>query len=66
MWIAHSQSPPLLHFHHRYMFDVIYVTWFVHLGVALISDKFWWFYLAVSEGLEGEMHVSYPPERELT
>ncbi|RKP15230.1 hypothetical protein BJ684DRAFT_7327, partial [Piptocephalis cylindrospora] len=30
-----------------YMFDVIYVTWFVHLGVALISDSFWWFYLAI-------------------
>ncbi|KAI9227449.1 MAG: hypothetical protein DHS80DRAFT_31774 [Piptocephalis tieghemiana] len=30
-----------------YMFDVIYVTWFVHLGVALISDHFWWIYLVI-------------------
>lgn len=30
-----------------YYFDVIYVTWFVHLTSAFISDKFWWCYLVV-------------------
>lgn len=29
------------------MFDIIYVTWFVHVLTALISDKFWWLYLSV-------------------
>ena len=32
----------------RYMFDVLYVTWFVHVATALVSPKFWWLYLAVS------------------
>ncbi|UZJ57360.1 hypothetical protein CBS101457_006680 [Exobasidium rhododendri] len=30
-----------------YMFDVIYVTWFVHLTTALISAKFWYTYLSI-------------------
>jgi hypothetical protein len=30
-----------------YMFDVIYVTWMVHTGVALVSDAFWWMYLVI-------------------
>jgi len=30
-----------------YMFDVIYVTWFVHLSTALVSDLFWWLYLVI-------------------
>jgi len=30
-----------------YMFDVTYVTWFVQVGVALISDVFWWIYMVI-------------------
>lgn len=29
------------------MFDIIYVTWFVHITTALFSSKFWYFYLVV-------------------
>ncbi|KOS13334.1 hypothetical protein Malapachy_0256 [Malassezia pachydermatis] len=25
-----------------YMFDVIYITWFVHITTALLSRYFWW------------------------
>lgn len=35
------------------MFDVVYVTWFVHLTTALLSAKFWYFYLAVRPSLSG-------------
>ncbi|KAG0661422.1 hypothetical protein C6P46_004019 [Rhodotorula mucilaginosa] len=27
-----------------YMFDVLYVTWFVHVATALVSAKFWYLY----------------------
>ena len=30
-----------------YMFDIIYVTWFTHVTTALISNKFWYTYLAI-------------------
>lgn len=30
------------------MFDIIYVTWFVHITTAFISSKFWLVYLVVS------------------
>ncbi|KAI8388399.1 uncharacterized protein BYT42DRAFT_611451 [Radiomyces spectabilis] len=30
-----------------YMFDIIYVTWFVHLTTAFISNKFWFAYLVI-------------------
>ncbi|ORY56540.1 hypothetical protein BCR35DRAFT_284110 [Leucosporidium creatinivorum] len=30
-----------------YIFDVIYVTWFVHVATALISTKFWYLYLVI-------------------
>jgi len=30
-----------------YMFDVIYVTWFVHVGAALLTTKFWYLYLSI-------------------
>ncbi|KAK4049498.1 hypothetical protein OIO90_005449 [Microbotryomycetes sp. JL221] len=30
-----------------YIFDIIYVTWFVHVTTALISTKFWYLYLAI-------------------
>lgn len=30
-----------------YMFDIIYVTWFVHTTTALISNKFWYTYIVV-------------------
>ncbi|KAL8279206.1 hypothetical protein RQP46_008462 [Phenoliferia psychrophenolica] len=30
-----------------YMFDVLYVTWFVHVTTALLSTKFWWLYLSI-------------------
>ncbi|PWN47254.1 DUF788-domain-containing protein [Violaceomyces palustris] len=30
-----------------YMFDVIYVTWFVHITTALFSHYFWWIYLCI-------------------
>ncbi|KAI9366301.1 hypothetical protein BD770DRAFT_405604 [Pilaira anomala] len=30
-----------------YMFDIIYVTWFVHITTAFISNKFWLAYLVV-------------------
>ncbi|CAO3690055.1 unnamed protein product [Rhizopus stolonifer] len=31
-----------------YMFDIIYVTWFVHITTAFISNKFWFVYLVVN------------------
>lgn len=31
----------------RYAFDIIYVTWFVHVTSAFWS-KMWWFYISVS------------------
>ncbi|KDN53062.1 DUF788-domain-containing protein [Tilletiaria anomala UBC 951] len=30
-----------------YMFDIIYVTWAVHVLSAAISSKFWWLYMAI-------------------
>ncbi|KAI8825641.1 uncharacterized protein EV422DRAFT_513679 [Fimicolochytrium jonesii] len=30
-----------------YMFDVIYVGWFVLVSTAIISEKFWWTYLII-------------------
>lgn len=30
-----------------YMFDIIYVTWFVHITTAFISNKFWMAYLVI-------------------
>lgn len=30
------------------MFDVLYVTWFVHVATALVSAKFWYLYWIVS------------------
>jgi Trk-type K+ transport system membrane component len=30
----------------QYMFDVVYITWFVHL-FTILSDYFWFFYLVV-------------------
>ncbi|KAI8337854.1 hypothetical protein BD560DRAFT_412993 [Blakeslea trispora] len=30
-----------------YMFDIIYVTWFVHITTAFISNKFWYAYLVI-------------------
>ncbi|KAI8637884.1 hypothetical protein BD408DRAFT_423815 [Parasitella parasitica] len=30
-----------------YMFDIIYVTWFVHVTTAFISNKFWLVYLVI-------------------
>ncbi|KAI7897518.1 uncharacterized protein BX663DRAFT_527944 [Cokeromyces recurvatus] len=30
-----------------YMFDIIYVTWFVHMTTAFISNKFWFAYLVI-------------------
>lgn len=29
------------------MFDILYVTWFIHLTTALISAKFWYLYWVV-------------------
>lgn len=31
----------------EYFWDIIYVTWFVHLGVAILSRKFWWLLLII-------------------
>jgi hypothetical protein len=31
-----------------YMFDIIYITWFVHITTAVISGKFWYTYIVVS------------------
>lgn len=30
-----------------YMFDIVYITWFVHGTTALFSRYFWWTYLVV-------------------
>lgn len=30
-----------------YMFDIVYVTWIVHLLAALITAKAWYLYLSV-------------------
>ncbi|TPX64448.1 hypothetical protein SpCBS45565_g05863 [Spizellomyces sp. 'palustris'] len=30
-----------------YMFDIIYIGWFVLVATAVISDKLWWTYLVV-------------------
>ncbi len=43
----------------QYMFDIIYVTWFVQLA-SLLWSKFWYLYLIVSDtssfGLVGTMY----------
>lgn len=36
-----------------YMFDFVYITWFVHVGVALVSRRFWWTYAVIP------MYLSY-------
>lgn len=33
--------------HGRYMWDVVYLTWFVHVAVSLVSPVFWWTYATV-------------------
>ena len=33
--------------HGRYMFDVIYITWFVHVMTAVVSRHFWWTYAVI-------------------
>ncbi|POY70432.1 hypothetical protein BMF94_6500 [Rhodotorula taiwanensis] len=30
-----------------YVFDILYVTWFIHLTTALISAKFWYLYWVI-------------------
>ncbi|WFD41518.1 hypothetical protein MPSI1_000148 [Malassezia psittaci] len=30
-----------------YMFDIVYITWFVHIATALVSRRFWWTYAVV-------------------
>ncbi|WFD20781.1 hypothetical protein MCAP1_003035 [Malassezia caprae] len=30
-----------------YMFDIVYITWFVHGSTALVSRYFWWTYLVI-------------------
>lgn len=30
-----------------YMFDVVYITWFVHVASTLVSRAFWWTYAVV-------------------
>lgn len=35
-----------------YMFDIIYITWFVHITTAVISGKFWYTYIVVSYWLK--------------
>jgi len=30
-----------------YMFDIIYITWFVHITTAVISSKFWYTYIVI-------------------
>ena len=32
---------------YSYMFDVIYITWFVHITTALLSRYFWWTFALV-------------------
>lgn len=39
------------------MFDIIYVTWFVHITTALVWSKFWYTYLAVSSMREQSLHT---------
>lgn len=34
-----------------YMFDIVYITWFVHVTTALFSRYFWWTYAVVREAL---------------
>ncbi|WFC97433.1 hypothetical protein MYAM1_000146 [Malassezia yamatoensis] len=36
-----------------YMFDVVYITWFVHIATALVSRRFWWTYAVIP------MYASY-------
>lgn len=39
-----------------YMFDIVYITWFVHGSTALVSRYFWWTYLVV----RGATHTDSP------
>ncbi|KAI3614640.1 hypothetical protein CBS9595_003911 [Malassezia furfur] len=34
-----------------YMFDVVYITWFVHIASTLVSRVFWWTYAVVGRFL---------------
>jgi len=29
------------------MFDIVYITWFVHVTTSLVSRYLWWFYAVV-------------------
>lgn len=44
---SHASSDALL-LSPSYMFDIIYVTWFVHVGTAVLGSWLWWVYLVVS------------------
>lgn len=41
----------------RYMFDIIYVTWFVHVGTAFLGGWVWWIWTIVSR--EGTPRCSF-------
>ncbi|GAA5952319.1 hypothetical protein JCM3765_001941 [Sporobolomyces pararoseus] len=45
----------------QYMFDLIYITWFVHLTTALVSTKFWYlFWIIPGYGLYKLSNFFFP------
>lgn len=45
----------------QYMFDLIYITWFVHVTTALVSTKFWYlFWIIPGYGLYKLVNFFYP------
>ena len=39
-----------------YMFDIVYLTWFAHVGTALVSPRLWWTYAVIPVYL---MYLAY-------
>ncbi|GAA5887068.1 hypothetical protein JCM16303_007123 [Sporobolomyces ruberrimus] len=45
----------------QYMFDLIYITWFVHVTTALVSTKFWYaFWIIPGYGLYKAVNFFFP------
>ncbi|KAJ3177895.1 hypothetical protein HDU87_004177 [Geranomyces variabilis] len=44
-----------------YMFDIIYIGWFVLLTTAFISSKFWWTYIIIPIFAAYTLYQKVPP-----
>ncbi|GAA5938992.1 uncharacterized protein JCM15063_004388 [Sporobolomyces koalae] len=45
----------------QYMFDLVYITWFVHVTTALVSAKFWYlFWIVPGYGIYKILNLFFP------